>query len=254
MYSILCDYDGTIINDNNSIDEKYIDMLKDICDNNIFFLLSSSSYNELINFKNKYSLNINIYSLSSNIMYINNEVKFTGLSKYIINTLINDYNRYIYTAYSESANDTLIYRFQDRLDMFYPKNNRKNIIHVDDDRPSVTFVLDNRITEDFYKRIHRFHLGYQSIAKDKNREIIMVFCKRISKSDGYYYLKDEYPNNKIIGITDSFFDYDMIDKCDIKIAMRNGDDKIKNNSDIITKYDNNNGGAIIELYNICHLK
>lgn len=254
MYSILCDYDGTLIKDDGQIDTKYLPMLQDICNNNHLFLLSSSSYNELLNFKNKYSLKLNIFSLSSNICLIDGEMIVNKISKNIINTLIKMFNRHIYTAYSESENDVVIFRYQERLEAFYPKGNRiiETIIH--DDRPSITFAIANEISESFYKKIQLLRLGYQILGKDKNRELVTIYQKHISKSDGYYYIKNKYPEDKIISISDSIFDYDMFIKSDIKIAMRNADLELKNRSQIITQYDNNDSGAIRALYNICHLK
>ena len=72
--------------------------------------------------------------------------------------------------------------------------------------------------------------------------------------DAYYLLKDEYVNQKIIGVSDSYYDIDMISKCDIKVAMQNADSKLKEIADYVTVFDNDNGGAIKLLYDICHLK
>ena len=66
--------------------------------------------------------------------------------------------------------------------------------------------------------------------------------------------KDEYVNQKIIGVSDSYYDIDMISKCDIKVAMQNADSKLKEIADYVTVFDNDNGGAIKLLYDICHLK
>ena len=254
MYSILCDFDGTLVKDDGQLEDSYVDTLRDICNNNHFFISSSSTFNDLLNFKNKYNLNISIFSLSSNIMMIDNEIIYKGIPNEIIKTLINLFNRNIYTAYSESENDTLIYRYQERLDFFYPKLNRKIITTVDTDRPSFTFAISNDASDKFYQKIKSLNLGYKSLGKEKSRELIIIYLKPISKSDIYYYIKNKYGDEKIIGISDSIFDYDMFEKCDIKIAMLNSDQELKNRSDIITEYDNNNSGAIKALYNICHLK
>ena len=254
MYTILCDFDGTLVMDNGKIDIKYMDMLQDICNNNHLCIISNSSYDTLNKFKTDNNLNIDILSLSSNIASIDNEIIINKLSSIIINSLIDLFNRYIYTAYSESDIDTVIYKYQDRLDLFYPKHNRSIINKVIDDRPSFTFVIQNDGVDKFLDKIRNMHLSYKSIAKDKNREIINVFKLPISKSDGYYMLLNKYNSDKTIGISDSIYDYDMFEKCDIKIAMKNGDLELKKRSDIITKYDNNNSGAIRSLYDICHLK
>ena len=254
MYTILCDFDGTLIMDNGKIDNNYLDMLNDVCNNNHLCLISNSSFDILNKFKNDNNLKIDILSLSSNIASIDNEIIINKLSSIIINSLIDIFNRYIYTAYSESDIDTIIYKYQDRLDLFYPKNNRRLLNKVDSDRPSFTFVIANDGVDRFIDKIRTLHLSFKSIAKDKNREIINVYKLPISKSDGYYMLQNKYNSDKTIGISDSIYDYDMFEKCDIKIAMKNADNELKKRSDIITKYDNNNSGAIRALYDICHLK
>ena len=55
-------------------------------------------------------------------------------------------------------------------------------------------------------------------------------------------------------MSDSYYDIDMISKCDIKVAMQNADSKLKEIADYVTVFDNDNGGAIKLLYDICHLK
>ena len=71
--------------------------------------------------------------------------------------------------------------------------------------------------------------------------------------NSYNILTNIYKDYKTIGITDSYSDYEMIKNCDIKVAMINGEDEIKEISDIITEYDNNSFGAIRILKKICHL-
>ena len=254
MYTILCDFDGTLVMDNGEIDPNYLDMLHSICNNNHLCLVSSSSFDTLTKFKNKYNLKLDIFSSSSNITEVDGEIRVNKISSVIINTLIEQFNRSIYTAYSEGSEDTLIYKFQDRLDLFYPKKHRLIINKVLSDRPSFTFVIANEARDKFVDKIRQLHLVFKSVAKDSNREIINVYVTPISKADGYYILLDKYKSDKVIGISDSIYDYDMFEKCDIKIAMRNGDYELKKRSDIITKYDNNNSGAIRALYDICHLK
>lgn len=254
MYTILCDFDGTLVMDNGQIDPNYLELLHNICNTNHLCIVSSSSFDILNKFKEKYNLKLDIFSSSSNIALVDNEIIVNKISSIIINTLLDQFNRQIYTAYSEDNNNTLIFKFQDRLDLFYPKLNREIINKVSSDRPSFTFVIANEASDKFKDKIRALHLSYKSLAKDNNREIINVFITPISKSDGYYILLDKYKSDKVIGISDSIFDYDMFEKCDIKIAMRNGDLELKKRSDIITKYDNNNSGAIRALYDICHLK
>ena len=120
--------------------------------------------------------------------------------------MIDQFNRYIYTAYSECNDDTLIIKFQDRLDLFYPKVNRKIVNTVDSDRPSFTFVIANEMSDKFVDKIRSLHLSYKSLAKDKNREIINIFITPISKSDGYYILLDKYKKMPVSCFLKFYFD------------------------------------------------
>ena len=74
-----------------------------------------------------------------------------------------------------------------------------------------------------------------------------------SKADAYYLMKNTYNDSTVLAATDSYIDIDMFNKCNTKIAMKNGDPKIKDAADYITEYDNNEGGLIKLLDNICHL-
>ena len=124
-------------------------------------------------------------SSSSNITEVDGEIRVNKISSVIINTLIEQFNRSIYTAYSEGSEDTLIYKFQDRLDLFYPKKNRLIINKVLSDRPSFTFVIANEARDRFVDKIRQLHLVFKSVAKDSNREIINVYVTPISKADGW---------------------------------------------------------------------
>ena len=106
----------------------------------------------------------------------------------------------------------------------------------------------------FINKIETLELNYRIISSDRYRDVISIFRDSVSKSDAYYLLKDEYPNQKIIGVSDSYYDIDMMSKCDIKIAMQNADSNLKEIADYITELDNDHGGAIKLLYDICHLK
>ena len=94
----------------------------------------------------------------------------------------------------------------------------------------------------------------RTVYKDRNRELLMIYKHKISKALAIDMMKDTYCDEKTVGISDSYCDIDMINLCDIKVAMLNSDDQLKAACTHITKYDNNHGGAIKFLDDISHLK
>ncbi len=252
-YVVLMDFDGTLVNDNKEIRNDHLKILNEFLLNNKICIVSSEPYQNLLNFKNKYNLNIDIFSSSSGISNINGEIVVNNLPSSIINLLFETFQNDIYTAYGESLNKSFVYNYQERLEALYPKNNREIINNLESDVSSFTFAISNNITTEFIDFLTQLNINYKILAQDKNREIFQIYRNNISKVDAYYLIKKAYPDKKIVGISDSYYDFDMIEKCDIKIAMINGDDKLKFSCDIVTHASNNEGGAILILNDICNL-
>lgn len=253
-YSILLDYDGTLINNKGTIDSNDVILLKEIIDKNHICVVSSTNYTGLKEFKKKYDINIDIVSTSSGVAEINNKLITNMIPKALINSLLTEFEDIIYTAFGESLDKSFIFKYKERLDLLYPRKERIIDTVLSFDLTSITFALSIYKSNEFIEKIDDLGLGYAIISKDKNRIILNIFRNSMSKADAYYLVKNEYNDKKIIGVSDSYYDIDMISKCDIKVAMLNSDQELKSISDYITEYTNNEGGAIKLLYNICHLQ
>lgn len=253
-FSILLDFDGTLINNKGQIEKNDLAIFKDLTKNNHICVVSNTNYTGLKEFKKKYDINIDIVSTSSGVAEINNKLITNMIPKVLINTLLTEFEDIIYTAFGESLEKSFIYKYKERLDLLYPKKERVIDKNLTFDLTSITFALSIYRSNEFIDKIDDLGLGYTIISKDKNRIILNIFRNSMSKADAYYLIKNEYNDKKIIGVSDSYYDIDMISKCDIKIAMLNSDSELKAISDYITEYTNNEGGAIKLLDNICHLK
>ena len=254
MYSVLCDFDGTLVKNDRTINKDDVFRLKNFTSSNHICIVRNSSISELTDFMNLYDLNLDIFSVSSNILYINGEYKLDLISNKVINRIFMDYKDYIYTAWSETVKNTLIYNFLDRLEFIYPKYNRLKISFINEDLCELTVAIENQIADDFKKTLLNNDLYYETFAKDRHRELIMIYKHKIDKTYAAKEMLEAYNDKKIVGITDSYSDIDMINLCDIKVAMENGDQMLKEACDYVTKFDNNNGGAIKFLDDLCHLK
>ena len=141
MYSILLDFDGTLIRSDGTIEYNDVNLFKKIIEENNVCVVSSSSFNSLQKFKNKYKLNIDIVSTSSGVALINNKTITNLIPKIIINTLINEFNDYIYTAFGEYNEKAFIFKYHDRIKLLYPKKESYISDQLEFDIASITFVI-----------------------------------------------------------------------------------------------------------------
>lgn len=247
-YLCISDFEGTLIKDNKTISDYTIDILNNFTINNNFVILSNSSIKELIDFKNKYNLNIDIFSVSEGIFIINNkEIKYM-INHGDINNLIILFKDYIYTAYTNDV----IYNYQERLKNLYPK--KYKICDKFNDSTYLNIAIDIKIDNDFTSFLDKNGLSYNCIGKDKNRAFYNIKNTIKNKDDCYEILINYYKNKKTIGLADSYSDLALLKKCDISVSMKNGDNKLKENTDYITDYDNNNDGLALFLNDIRHLQ
>ena len=256
MYTILSDLDGTLLNDNNKIDNDDLSLLHKITKNNHLCIITNSNYLNLLKIISDYNLNVDFFSNTSNIARINNEYIKYEIKKEIINNILNKYEDYIYTAYTE-LDKCYVFNYVDRIKSFYPSD-VKIINKIESDIPYLFIAISNDIKDSFIKNINELKIEYKIEGNDSKRTILILYKKKLKKKDIFKLLNDKYSDKKIIGISNSYYDIDYINLCDIKIAMNNSDNKLKEIADIITKYDNNSGGAIKELNelinDISHLK
>lgn len=244
-YLCISDFDGTLIKKDKTISNYTKEIIDLFTINNNFIIVSNSSFDELLKFKNDYNLNIDLFSMSDNKLLINNEIKNYIIEAKKINILITLFKDDIYTAY----NDKIIYNYQERLISLYPKN--YIISDKFDDSSFINIAINISKKDDFIDFLNANELYADLIGEDKNRAFFNI--KLINKSRAFDIIKEYYINKKTIGFSDSYSDFDIINKCDIKICMENGDNLLKKNVDYITSSNSDDGVAIF-LNNICHLK
>ena len=250
-YLCLMDFDNTL-NTNNEFDLETKNLLNSYLKNNKLCIISESSYNELYEFINKLNIKCDLYSTSDMKYNINGNIYESSFNNNILDEIINKFDDSIYTLYLKSNNQYYVYKYQERLELLYPKG-YKMLNDISDNINFIVVALNINYKDEFIKYININNLFYDILGEDKNRILIRIKKDNFNKNDAYNLLINNYKNYITLGITDSYFDYEMIKNCDIKIAMINGDNKIKEIADYITEYDNNSFGAIKILKKICHL-
>lgn len=250
-YLCLMDFDNTL-NTNNEFDLETKNLLNSYLKINKLCIISESSYNELYEFINKLNIKCDLYSTSDMKYNINGNIYESSFNNKILKEIINKFDDSIYTLYLKSCNQYYVYKYQERLELLYPKG-YKILNDISDNINFIVLALNINYKDEIIKFININDLFYDILGEDKNRILIRIKKDNFNKKDAYNLLINNYKNYKTLGVTDSYFDYEMIKSCDIKIAMINGDNKIKEIADYITEYDNNSFGAIKILKKICHL-
>ncbi|MCR5113642.1 MAG: HAD hydrolase family protein [Acholeplasmatales bacterium] len=254
MFSILSDFEGTLITDNGSIKESDLFTLRDLIrEGNHICIVSSASFDRLKEFKIKYSINIDILSIISGVAEVNGKIYQNKIPAYVLERIYDEFHKFIYTAWASDDENTYIYNFQERLDPLYPKANRVICDKFGIEVPAAIIAIAKEKADQFHDFVNDIGILVMPLGGDTNRSLFRIYRGSSSKADAYYLMKNAYNDTKTIGATDSIVDLDMLKKCDIKIAMKNGDPEIKDAADYVTEYDNNEGGLIKLLDNICHL-
>ncbi len=252
MYYCFMDFDGTLTINNNILNNEALDIINKYLTNNELCIITEENYEIVKKYLEKNNIECDIASLSSNILLFHNKIIKGNISLNIIKKIMNFCKDNIYTAYFESNNKTEIVNYQERLDSIYPKNNREIVCTPKRKANSIFLVINNTIKEQLIDFLFELKVTYKILGEDRNRVILRLSYIFNTKLDIYYYLEDYLKDKKTIGISDSYTDIPILDKCDIKIVMKNGDEIIKNKYEI-TKYDVNNNGALIALNDICKL-
>ena len=248
MYLCISDYDGTLIKSDKTISNYSINVINEFVKDNNFIIVSEANFDELLDFKNKYNLNIDLMSSSTGIMMINNRIIKNEIDYKKINTIITLFKDHIYTAY----NDNTIYNFQERLINLYPK--KYKIDNKFDSSTYINIAIDINYEKDFISFLESNDLIYNLIGKDKNRAFYNLKNDNYNKDNAYNIIKDYYKNKKTIGFSDSYSDFKLLSNLDIKVSMKNGDESLKTSCNYITEFDNNNDGLAKFLDDICHLQ
>lgn len=252
MYYCFMDYDGTLTSNNRNLNKEEIEILNKYLINNELCIITEEKYDKIKDYLDFNGIKCDIASLGSSILLFKNKLINSKIQYEKIMDIYNLCKDDIYTAYFEYENKIEIINYQERLEALYPNINRE-YVKIPSNKCNYIFIAINiSLKNELINLLKNLNLSYKSYGEDKNRIILKISSSFTKKEDIYDYLKDYLKDKKTIGISDSYNDIPIVDKCDIKFAMKNGDSIIKSKYQNTT-YDCNNSGAIIELKNICKL-
>ncbi len=246
MYLALVDLDNTLTMSNGIILDETINDINKFNKENKLIIISTSYYNQIDDLLKKYGIKTDFYSISNNIGFIDNKLFIGSIN--ILDDLISKFDDDIYTLWSNDINNTYVYKYQDRLQFFYPKGNLIKLETFDINLPNIFIAISNDNIDNFINYINNNKLNYNIIAKDSKRHIIRIAPKGYSEFDFYKFIINEYKDYKTVGIGDSSSNLDFINLCDIKVAIKNSE--LESKLEIKTPLDNNSNGALNYLINL----
>ncbi|MGO1581019.1 MAG: HAD-IIB family hydrolase [Peptoniphilaceae bacterium] len=261
---ISLDLDGTLLDDNKSLDETNLVYIKELMKQKFKVIINTGrSYNSASSFfKNK--VNIDIISNNGNICRntSNDEIIFINpIDKAKALDIISKCNnKNIYPLlhvdmYSEGKDIAVVKKnvkenVSKYIEVF---GNRAHFIsdfsYLESPILSIIFAGD-------YEDLLEYKIKFEKLFDDMNIHLMEVKNRKVyileilnKTGDKWWGIKrylesKKFPNCKIIAIGDDSNDLKVIENSDIGIAMINAQDFIKKKSNLITKKDNNNLGAI----------
>lgn len=234
------DLDGTLTNNKKIISKENIDALKKLKDKNIKIVFCSGRWDSYIE---KYNENLNLvdYIISDNGSCIkdlnsNKIIYEESLNKYLIDEIIN-------------------YCSLNKLELIFNSSNKRyyNFTSINSKIYQAVIICKSKeeidkiikyINNNKYLKLSYISLSYYNDIK-KDKYTVNINLKQTSKGNSCKYLLNylNIPKNNSICFGDNDNDIDMFNNCGIRIAMKNGLDKLKDSADYITLSNEENGVA-----------
>lgn len=248
-YIALCDFDDTLSN-NNQVNNKSKNLISEYVKDNLLYVITYEKFDPLYKIFKEFKHNFGFISLTDNRWFINNEIIEKKINNALLNNIIKQFKDDIYTIYAENDDSTLIYNYKERLDLLYPKKNRKIINEFEFGVKKLTIAIANSSSSSLKEYLKSNNIYFDEYAKDKNREILIISAIPNTKEEIVKLLINEKKEYISVGIANDINDYKYLKHCNIKIAMLNSNEDLKKLCDYTTEFDNKNDGCMIELVRI----
>ncbi len=230
---IYLDLEKTLLNDKNQITSTSKKLLNEIAIANNITILSMSPLKEIL--KLTAWPKCRLVSVLENKVFYLNQIETSYLDNKIMNKIIND--EAIYTAYTFN-DDTIIFKYQERLKEFYPGNYFRLANQIDFSCSFLMLVINKKAFERIKLLLKDFYLN---ILFEDSHRIIANVTKTKSTKEAFIC---QYKKAPAIGAGDSLSDYDFIKHCEYQVAMQNASPELIKLCQYKTEYDNNQDGAL----------
>lgn len=230
---IYLDYEKTLTNEQNQISDFALNTLKALAKLHMITILTASPLQEIT--QRIHIPKLRIVSTLENACLYQEMLTYETLDYKLLNPILED--EAIYTAYT-IAGETYVFNYRERLKSFYPNRYLKLKQQLDFNPSFLILAVKNEA----FSRINTALKSYtlEVLAVDKNRTLCKVTAAPSTKEDWLLKLK----KSPAIGIGDSQEDYDFIQHCEVKVAMKNAPSSLKALCEKETFSTNQEDGAI----------
>ncbi|MBO8440905.1 MAG: HAD family phosphatase [Firmicutes bacterium] len=250
---IILDLDGTLLNNQNQLSNKTINIIQQIEKlNHICVIATGRPYRLAEPIYKKLNLHHEMINFNGSLCLIPNqkvEYKFTIPNDIILDVLNNKNNLGI--QYISAENEYCYFSTNQRYDnLFLPTIKNKNELLNSENIQNKKLIFSSFYYDRNYKKqIINFFKNYTNQISlnvwGGNCPIIEILHKNINKTFGIQYLMKKYniKQQDVIAFGDEFNDLPTLEFAGIGVAMKNAETQLKKVSSYITKNDNNHDGV-----------
>lgn len=258
-YLICFDMDGTVLNEEKTINVETLKHLKDLSKNNKIVLCSGRPIRGIEEYYVSLELDTPIISDNGaviNFDYLNNHrVRIDDvipIDRFL--TFYNDVKEFNKSCFFSVGDNIYIYNYLEKLKSVYHISELTNVIIGDytkellkDSPYGLLIVVSTDKMDEFEKIIKDKYsdiIGFRPFGNDSKNAIYDIFHKKVNKGNAIKKLQKLYniDIDHTICFGDNNNDISMFDVAKYKVAMKNGIDELKEKANYITKYDNDNEG------------
>lgn len=269
-YLIALDLDGSLLNNKSELTEKTINVLTHLHHlGHKVVIATGRPFGGAIELYHE--LNIPNPMINDNGATIENpnDHMFAKQRTLIPNDIMRDIflfaKPFLVSAFFSIEKTVYAYKYEPKLEGYFAGLKHSNkIIEMDFDlldvEPSgLIFLVDTmqkEALESFIKTKYGDTMSYRPWGAGRKHAIYEIYLKHVSKSSALSYLLQYYNMEKsqLIAIGDGINDIEMIRDAEIGVMMKNGNWELKSVAKDVTKYNNNEDGAVRYLINFFDLK
>ena len=253
---IVLDLEGTLLDSNNEISEYSKKRLKELeNEGHIIVLSSTGSYTFVKKFYDQIGLTSPFIAEGGACLFNNNGSDvILSIDSNTFKDIINENYSAIYSSFYHYKEHIFIHNKIDKLNFIYGITD-STIIHENDYlkmdliNPNMVFLVVNlNENESFLNNMKKYdnYLTLKEIAKDYMYYIYYLNVKNVNKaySTLEVMIENHMDESQIIAIGDSNADIELLSLKGETCAMLNSSDEIKRVAKHISKFDNDNDGAI----------
>ena len=160
-YIFISDFDNTLTNSKGTLEQNTIIDIKKL--NGNLVILTYKQYDKMLEIIEDNNISCDFFCVTSQKGIINNMLIESKIDHKLINKLLLNFSKYIYTAYTTDINNPYVINYQERLNSIYP-NNYQITKFLNSNITSIIFAINHPHHTEFYNALNDLNLEYKILA------------------------------------------------------------------------------------------